>query len=1498
MDQGVSQAGMDAGRLPPDSTPGSPRRQAASDPTGLHAHAATEPLESTLNALAARARTFMFIAAACALAASVLATLLGVGLVDYALRLPAWIRTVALIAAIGFGAPLAWRWLRELSTFRPSTLDVALRLERTAAAQRAGLEGRLASAVELTRSARAGELSEPQRAMVDRLARQTRDAFRSLDAARVLMNPSRPRRAALGLGVALIPIAILALLTPSLLMTGAARTLAPWGGAQWPKRFQVADATTIRIHPIAAALPLRAELQRSPLAAGRADVAVVARVVRQGERTRETRFLMTSQGSTVAPARPADTPLDAEHQGEFYEKVLEPGGLDPGLVRAAVAPAGRREKATGAGTAPDTETIDFLDAAGLEALAAQHAGATRDQEESAYLEYWFQAGDDRTEPTRIVLGRPPELVRAVAVVTPPAYAASAAAPTLVRGVREAAPSGSSQATLGPVLSGSRIALMLAFSKPVFGRTDELLNTEAAPEPGSTEDVTLEGDDAQAWLGAFAPGLSLGADARIRVLASAWLVEGTLQRSGEATLVVRDRLGLESGDEVSLRLDVVDDRVPTALLVDPAADETVLASAVINIGGEARDDVSLAGVALERQVYSPEPGSESRSPTVAGERTDLVSRSPVEPEAADGVGNPPTNGQTQTPTALVPAQARLALSLDLGPLNLQPGQELWLTTRAWDSFPEPREATRSSPRKLRIISDTEFVEQLRFELSSVRQAAIKLEQDQGAAQDATSEATAAEEFRAARARQGQIAERLRAPGEILQRLTERVERNNLGDRQLSDLLGDARQAADDAGREARAASEALDQASQLAPRQPSQQRPTGNQPPAGQHTSEQASGEQANSQAPTNQQSNQQANQQAGSESASTPAQAQTSPPPNAGSEAESQAGAGQQSPSSEQQSSGQQSSGQQSPSGDQDAGQQSGEQASPTGSPPEASSDPAQAAAREAQARQQAARDQLARLIDMLDQGQDTWALRRQLEKLAADQRELAQRTAEASQRLEGQDAQELDAQEQAELNQLAQSQDELAQRTANTVDRLTERARESAASNPTQAEALQRAAQQARQGRAEQNQREAAEQTRQNRTRTANELQERAAQALEQALQALEQSQRQRDDALRRLAADIAQRLDRLIRVQEENIAALERFIGGWPATGLDQGMIILHRDSVSVADEIRTQRELAPVRRLIQDAATAQTEAIVALRATPLNSAGAMDAEEESLALLQEAKDAANKVEEQASERDIARRREELRRTYAALLARQTELAARVKPLQDLELSRRESLRVREMGAEQDTLRADAAAVRDTTEGLGEAALFTFVHDQLDSANSAAATGLKDGTVTRATVRAQATSIQLLESLVAALKDAASQRKDDFRDPAQGGSGGGGGGGSGQPDPLVPPLAELRLLRMLQQQTADLTRELGEAPGAAADELARVSQLQRDLERQAADLVRRVADQASQTPNAPNPPEGQPPENQPPEGQPAEPQEATAGPSTAENSPSSKPDSGVDQP
>ena len=132
-------------------------------------------------------------------------------------------------------------------------------------------------------------------------------------------------------------------------------------------------------------------------------------------------------------------------------------------------------------------------------------------------------------------------------------------------------------------------------------------------------------------------------------------------------------------------------------------------------------------------------------------------------------------------------------------------------------------------------------------------------------------------------------------------------------------------------------------------------------------------------------------------------------------------------------------------------------------------------------------------------------------------------------------------------------------------------------------------------------------------------------------------------------------------------------------------------------------------------------------------------------------------------------------------------------------------------------------------------------------------------------ATQEVQDDAIKKIGDLIEAL------RKERTK-PKQGGVGGGGGGGGKQP--LVPPIAELKMLRIMQRDVNQRTKKIDEEIAKATAGKKDMSKDQRDRLRRAASKegeIARITDKIARDLNGPPPdgPGGKPSEDEPGNGQ-----------------------------
>ncbi len=500
-------------------------------------------------------------------------------------------------------------------------------------------------------------------------------------------------------------------------------------------------------------------------------------------------------------------------------------------------------------------------------------------------------------------------------------------------------------------------------------------------------------------------------------------------------------------------------------------------------------------------------------------------------------------------------------------------------------------------------------------------------------------------------------------------------------------------------------------------------------------------------------------------------------------------------------------------------------------------SDEQRDAQQDAEDARRSVRDNLGRLAELLDRGEDGWLVRRSFERLLAEQERLRDATAAQRAATVGKSLDELSNAERAALNRITQRQREAAEQAQAAIDEMSERAEQLAEDDPAQAAAMSAAASRARQAQLAEQLDDAAEQLSQNQTGRAQEQQEEAIEALEEVLEQLDQADRARDAALRRQLASLVQSIESLVRRQERELQRLE---SGEPVNTLDRGMIELNRNTLAVRTEAAAEPSFAPVSDLLGRAASAQGEAIGLIRSSA-NPQEIDRRERASLLALRRALDEAQQQLDDAEQAEADRVRREVRQAYRAALEEQAALADETTPLFGKRLSRRERATSRGLGARQDELRQRVAEITTMAEELAEAKVFAFAHRRLEHLMSDAGTALSAGTPDARTARQQADAVALLASLVQALAgpEPSDQPFDSGGQASTGGQGGQNGEG-GEPQPLVPPVAELLVLRAMQEQAMTLTRSLDESPDPPTPaDLADVAELQTDLARHATELI-----------------------------------------------------------
>ena len=513
-----------------------------------------------------------------------------------------------------------------------------------------------------------------------------------------------------------------------------------------------------------------------------------------------------------------------------------------------------------------------------------------------------------------------------------------------------------------------------------------------------------------------------------------------------------------------------------------------------------------------------------------------------------------------------------------------------------------------------------------------------------------------------------------------------------------------------------------------------------------------------------------------------------------------------------------------------------------------------------AQREQREARDRIGEALSMLDRGEDAFLARRAVARIREQLADARQQTGEIGQRTAGQDASSLSPQDRTALEQLAVDQAELADRAREALEELTRRAEALERDDPAQAEALRQAAEQGRAGAVGQLIEQASAETGENQTGEAQQTQQEAIDQLDEMLEQIDRAEALRDTALRRKLATLIASITQLVAAQRGELVALDR-AGADPAA-LARGMIALRDNTLGVVEEASAAlAELRLIAESLREAESAQVQAIARLRDAAPSLDAARVHEQTSLSALERALEEAQRQDEQAEQREQDRRKAELRKAYADALQQQSALRDEAAPLIGRSLDRRERVEARRFAATQRELAEALGVIREQTAEISEAPVFALAHDRLDDLMRAASEGLGEAAPPRGVALDQDQAVAILASLVAVLGEDTPGQQEDFQDGAAGGEGQGGEGGGQQDEGLIPPVAELRLLRDMQRAAMDMTRRMGEQPDLTTDvaRVGRLSDLQRLLAERGVELIEKL-NRPPGAPAAPTPsvPEG----------------------------------------
>jgi len=513
----------------------------------------------------------------------------------------------------------------------------------------------------------------------------------------------------------------------------------------------------------------------------------------------------------------------------------------------------------------------------------------------------------------------------------------------------------------------------------------------------------------------------------------------------------------------------------------------------------------------------------------------------------------------------------------------------------------------------------------------------------------------------------------------------------------------------------------------------------------------------------------------------------------------------------------------------------------------------AEAQQQQAGAQQEQVRKMLRDLVQMLDQGRDALAVKMALQQLRQQQQAVAEQTRKALPETLGLTRDQLTGEQRQRLDDLSREQENLAESARGLIDQMRstaesiEQQKQDAASKAT-AQALSEAARMAQRQGLSQTMQQAGQSAQQNQLSQAGEQQNEAIETLENMLEEMGDLEQLREEVLRRQLDELDKALRRLIEQQKAHLARVGKVDD---LDGLDASQMTIRRNTLAAMDMALGAPETAEAANLIGRAVDDQAAAVVALRAAEREQA--MVAEMSAVDLLEQALEEVQKQKEKQEQDEQQEQRDELRQKYLRLIDQQKTIRDQTAPfVEKADLNRRDRIQLMQLGHREADLHV---AIQEIADEVADTLAFKYIHERIDRKAARVTETLRGQRVDAGVVLDQNGIIQMLEMLAEALKQ--DPQPDEFR----GNDGGGGGGGGGGAAALVPPLAELKALRAVQQEVYDETRAVNEAVLEQSQRTQRLLELgsqQRTLAALAREMIQKMQqEQQQQQPRVIEPPE-----------------------------------------
>jgi hypothetical protein len=473
-------------------------------------------------------------------------------------------------------------------------------------------------------------------------------------------------------------------------------------------------------------------------------------------------------------------------------------------------------------------------------------------------------------------------------------------------------------------------------------------------------------------------------------------------------------------------------------------------------------------------------------------------------------------------------------------------------------------------------------------------------------------------------------------------------------------------------------------------------------------------------------------------------------------------------------------------------------------------------------------------MINALGAAGDFEAARVALQKIFDDQQRVAKETRELSAQTISKLPSELSPELKARSERLAAEQKDLSTRTSNLMEQMNKSAQQLQNSDKATSDALQKAVDVGQEAQVTPSQSSASGSISNNQMSDASGKQSAATRGLQQMLDELDKRSRLQLEQLSRQLAELIEDVRKLLvaeqGINKDTVIAGDKAVNAlYAKLGDRQGQTQMN--AIVIQKKAENTPKAQPAAIDIRDAAEQMGTAAGALYGN--KQPPSIPPEEKAIALLEEAIKKLQALKQQVDAQLKDKALAEYIKQYEAIRADQTSIKTTSDTVEktrlaavDKQIDRVGSMELAGQVTKQEGLISQIAAL-SSDEQLKPFDVVIWMNGIVTESMTASRDDMKKAATGKRLALAQQTAIDRLTDIIDALKDE-QKRNSDFKNPA------GGGGGGGKP-PLVPPLAQLKLLKAMQlvvnTQTTDVDQQIQSAPAAEKT----------DLEHQAATLSKR---------------------------------------------------------